>query len=183
VPTKLPALIAMVVIVMSTASVASAQAGRPDANAGQTVGLFDQSCLRFAGDTAGLRNWIWAHNLPQVQEDQAAPFLGAIGTGEVFGASTPDGKLALVSYDSGACRVVALAADAPTAENMLLTILGKLGVSVSQILSRSKPDGSSKQDVFEATLGPRRWKISITSKPHSDAPNLAPELSLLATAG
>lgn len=160
-----------------------AQVGSPDPDAGQIVGLFEQSCMRFAGDPAGLRSWISTHHLPQVPAEQAALFLGPIGTGEVFGASTPSGKHALVSYDSGACQVIAMAGDAPTVWRTLLALLGKLGVSVSQILVRSKPDGSSTQQLFDATLGSRHWKISITSKPHSGAPKLAPTLFLLATVG
>jgi hypothetical protein len=180
---KLRVISTLVAMLISGISPAVAQVGSPDPDAGQIIGLFEQSCMRFAGNPLGLRSWISVYHLPQLSEEQAAPFLGTLGTGEVFGASTSSGKHALVSYDSGACQVIALAGDAPTVKRMLLALLGKLGVSVSQVLVKSKPDGSSTQDLFDATLGARRWIISITSKPHSDAPNLAPELHLLATAG
>ena len=160
-----------------------AQTAAPDPDVGQVAGLFLQSCLRFAGDPAALRSWIAAHQLPQVPEAQAPLFLGSIGTGQVFGASTASGKHALVSYDSGACQVIAMAGDASAVQQKLLASLHDLGVAVSRVLARSTPDGSSTQDLFDATLGSRHWKFSIMSKPHADAPNLAPELRLFATAG
>ncbi len=159
-----------------------AQTAAPDPDVGQVAGLFLQTCLRFAGDPGALRSWIVAHQLPQVPEAQP-PFLGSIGTGQVFGASTASGKHALVSYDFGACQVIAMAGDASAVQQKLLASLHDLGVAVSRVLARSTPDGSSTQDLFDATLESRHWKFSITSEPHADAPNLPPELRLLATAG
>ncbi|MBN8890295.1 MAG: hypothetical protein J0I21_09315 [Alphaproteobacteria bacterium] len=174
---------ALLAVSIAGCSPPAAQVAAPDRDAEQVAGLFVRSCMSFAGDPAGLRHWIAANHLPQVPEGQAAVFLGSAGTGEVFGASNRFGKHALVSFDSGACEVIAMAGDAPTVQRTLLTLLGKLGVSVSQVLVRSEPDGSSTQDLFDAAHGSRHWKVSITSKPHSDAPNLAPELRLLATVG
>jgi hypothetical protein len=173
-------LVAMLILSLNPAV---AQAGTPDPDSEQIIGLFEQSCLSFAGNPSGLRSWVLAHHLRQLPEEQAAHFLLGLGTGEVFGASTQSGKHVLVSYDLGPCQVIAMAGDAPTVERMLLALLGKLGASVSQVLVRSTPDGSSTQELFNATLGTRHWKISIISKSHSDAPNLPPELRLLATGG
>jgi hypothetical protein len=172
----------LAVLSMSGIGPAAAQAVAANIDAEQTVGLFEQSCLRFAGDPAGLRAWILAHALPQVAGGQAAPFLES-GTGEVFGASTPTVKLALVSKDDGACEVIAMTDDPPTVLQILLASLGNLGATTSHMTVRSKPDLSSTQYLFDAAQGARHWKISVTSKPHADAPKLAPELRLLATPG
>jgi len=177
---KLRIVCTFAVLFISFIYPASAQIAPSDLDAEQTIGLFQQACLPFAGDVRGLRDWISAHELPQLPSEQAAPFLGS-GSGQVFGASTPSVKLALVSKDDGACEVIAMTGDALVVERILRASLGTLGASVSQVLVQSKPDGSSTQYLFEATLGGRDWKISITSKPHTDAPELAPELRLLAT--
>ncbi len=43
------------------------------------------------------------------------------------------------------------------------------------------PNGESVQQLYRASTGSKRWLLSITSKPHIDAPNLALELNLVAT--
>ena len=165
-----------------TAGPASAQMAPSTSDPPQLVGLFVQACVRFAGDPQALRAWIAAHNLPAVPAAQAVPFL-SVGPGEAFGASTLSGKHALNSYDSGACEVIGLADDPAATQQLLLNRLQGLGVLVSRLETKAKPDGSSTQSLFEATLGSRRWLLSLTAKPHSDAPNLQPELGLLATPG
>jgi hypothetical protein len=178
-------LIPRLITCMQIASIcpAVAQVGTTDPDAAQVVGLFQQSCMRFAGDSAGLRAWISGHHLPQVPGAQAQLFLGPALAGQVYGASNAAGKHVLVSYDSGACQVIAMAADPAQVQQMLLALLRQQGVSVSPAQVRSKPDGSATQTLFDAALGARHWQISITSKRHTDAPNMAAELHLLVTAG
>ncbi len=162
------------------AAPAGAQVTAPDPDTPQVVGLF-QTCMRFTGDTVALRDWIASHHLPPVPEPQAASFLGAISSGQVFGASTASGKHSLVSYDSGACQVIALSGDLRSVQQMLLNKLSGEGVTVTPSLERSEPDGRSTQHMFRAEFGQKHWVLSITSKPHTDAPNLLPELHLMAT--
>lgn len=138
--------------------------------------------MRFTGEPQPLRNWAAAHGRPQLPDDQAALFLQG-SPGEVFGASTASGKHALISFDDGACEVIALSDDPATVQQQLLTTLQGLGVSVTPMGTRAKPDGSSTQYLFDATLAARRWVISLTAKPHDDAPGLAPEVRLISTAG
>lgn len=162
---------------------ASGQTGMADPDSGQVAGLFLQSCMKYAGNAAGLREWVSAHRLPQIPADQAATFLGSLGAGEAYGASNASGKHALVSYDSGACRVLALSGDASDIQQTLLALLRGQGVTVVPVLARAKPDSSSSQGLFEATFGPRHWRVSITAKPHAEAPSTAPEVGVLATVG
>jgi hypothetical protein len=157
-----------------------AQVTAPDPDTPQVVGLF-QTCMRFTGNASALRDWIASHHLPPVPDSQAAPFLGAAGPGQVFGASTASGKHSLVSYDSGACQVIALSGDLGSVEQMLRTNLSREGVAVTPALERSKPDVGSTQHVFRAEFGQKHWMLSVTSIPHATALNLPPELHLMAT--
>ena len=75
--------------------------------AAQVVGLFMQSCVRFAGDVSGLRAWAAHATGMQVLSQQAQQaFLYGL-PGEVFDASTKAGKLVLISENSGACSAMA----------------------------------------------------------------------------
>ena len=174
---------ASAVLILSSLGPAFAQTPTADPDSGQVVGLFQQACVKYAGNPSGLRTWIAAHGLPEVPSAQAAPFLGSIGAGEVFGASTASGKHALVSYDDGACAVIALAGRAADIQQTLLALLRAEGVTVKPIAVRAKPDGSSRQMVFEAAHGTRTWELSVTSMVHQDQPGLPPEVKLLATPG
>jgi hypothetical protein len=159
---------------------AGAQVTTSDPDTPQVVGLF-QTCMRFTGNASALRDWIASHHLPPVPEPQATPFLGAVGSGQVFGASTASGKHSLVSYDSGTRQVIALSGNLGSVQQMLLTNLSREGVAVTPALERSKPDGGSTQHWFRAEFGQKHWMLSITSEPHADAPSLPPELHLTAT--
>lgn len=152
----------------------------PDLDAPQTVALFERSCLRFTGNTAGLRDWIGSYQLPRVPVAQANAFLNG-RAGQVFSASNAAGMRALVSHDNGTCHVIAMASDPSVAGEILLANLRRAGAAVTPVLERAKPDGSSLQQMYRASLGSKRWLLSITAKPHSDAPNIAPELTLMAT--
>lgn len=150
-------------------------------DSGQVVGLFQQACIKYVGNRPGLRSWISAHRLPKLPSSQAAGFLGSIGSGEVFGASNVSGKHVLLSYDDGACAVMALSGDAADIQQTMLSLLRREGATVLLLPVQSKPDGSSSQALFKAEFGNRAWQISITSKPHGDRPSLAQEIILLAT--
>ncbi len=170
-------------LALSMSSPTLGQSSGSDLDAAQVVALFQQSCMRYAGDAAELRSWASAHHLRRVPVEQAAIFLGSIGAGEVYGASNATGKHALVLYGSGSCQIIAMTGMASIIKRSLLDLLHGEGVVVSPLLVRSNQEGGIEQELFEAALGARRWKISITSKPHLDAPNLAPEVHLLATNG
>ena len=175
-------LAGMLTVMLATyAGSAPAQTGMTTPDRGQVAGLFMQSCMKFAGDTAGLRDWASAHHLPQAPPEQAAAFLGTLGPGEVFGASNASGKYALISYDSGMCRAIAFIGNTSDIRQTLLSLLHGREFSVVPVLVRAKPDGSSRQELFKVHLGSQDWGVSITTKPHAEVPSMAPEVGLLAT--
>jgi hypothetical protein len=83
----------------------TAQASPVD-NATQLAGLFMQGCVRFAGDSAGLRGWAHQNSLAAVPEPARAAFLNG-APGMVFDASNPNGKFVLISEDAGGCSAIA----------------------------------------------------------------------------
>lgn len=171
---------AFVCVFVARHSMAAAEDQAPDPDAPQVVGLFEY-CMQFAGNTVGLRNWAASRRLPQVPPGQAALFLGAIDSGVVFGASTSTGKHSLVSYDKGACQVVAMSGNVDAVQQLLLANLAREGVVVTPVADQARPDGSGIQKIYRATYEQKRWTLSITTHSHTDAPGLAPEIHLLAT--
>lgn len=158
----------------------SASAYAQDRGALQAASLFQQSCIRFTGRTDLLREWIRTHGLSSVPSEQAKVFAGGHPS-LVFGASTPDGKMALVSENNGACRVVVEQGAASGVEQALTSILARSGVTVSEVLDRPKPSPEATQRLYRATIGLRHWVLSVTSHDHTDAPGMQPEIILLAT--
>ncbi len=124
-----------------SAAPSAAQVPASDPDAAQVVGLFEQSCMRFAGNTAELRNWIAAHHLPRVPTMQAARSSGSVagGVGQVFGASTASGNYAVVSYDNGTCQVIAMSGNNLAVQQSLLALLARLGLAVIPVLDRRNP--------------------------------------------
>lgn len=146
----------------------------------QAVGLFQQACVRFTENPVELRSWIAAYRLPRVPAGQAEIF-AAGRPAQVFGASTDDGKLAIISYDDGSCKVMAMSASGVSAERELISVMRRLGSTVTLVADRRRPDGSATQRVYRVSSGVRRWMLSVTIHVHHEAPDMLPQLSLLAT--
>jgi hypothetical protein len=161
----------------------AAVAQKPVAGRGvlQAVGLFEQSCVRFAGAPIKLRAWISAHRLPEAFGQQAVAMLGP-RAGRAFGASTADGKMALLSLDSGACEVVVEFGDKPGIDRQLAEEFSRLGAVISNRFQRDSEVRGVSQTEMDVRMGQRVWTISTTSKPHTDMPSAPPEVDLLATA-
>ena len=86
-------LSAIVSIGLSTAALAD------DAGAAQAASMFS-SCMRYAGDTAGLRTWATGAGLKEASASDAKPYL--LGhSGRAFGGQTRNGKdgMTVVSRD------------------------------------------------------------------------------------
>ena len=151
----------------------------PDRNTLQTVGLFRMACMRFVGRPNDLRAWIAERHLRRAVD---LP-MGLPARSQTFGASTPDGKLALVSVDDGSCAVVAEHGALALLEGALTGALRQDGVTVVQGRSLEKPDGSSVQHLYRASYGTRHWVLSITSVAYPDRLAGNPEAVLLASGG
>jgi hypothetical protein len=97
-------LLMMAVAWTGTLAVPARADEAPVANAKQVAGLFMQSCLQFAGDKDGLRDWAKKTGLKELPAEAQDQFLYGL-PGVVFDASNKDGKFVLVSEDGGSCSV------------------------------------------------------------------------------
>ena len=104
--------VAMIAALMAFAAAARAE-DRASDNANQVAGLFMQSCVRFAGDKDGLRNWAKEIGLQELPAAAQALFLSGL-PGVVFDASNRDGKFVLMSEDGGSCSAIAESASGPS---------------------------------------------------------------------
>jgi hypothetical protein len=73
--------------------------------ADQLVGLFGATCLHFAGDTAGLRQFLTQQGAQPMPAQARDAFLAG-RPGQVYDVSVPNVNLALVSLDDGGCEAV-----------------------------------------------------------------------------
>jgi hypothetical protein len=118
-----------------------------------------QSCVRFAGDRAGLRDWARLNRLADVPEPARAAFLHG-ATGMAFDASNANGKFVLVSDDGGGCSAIAELADGPALFGALEADLRQAGISFT--LSRDLADPEERQvqhREYIARQGNRAWRI------------------------
>jgi hypothetical protein len=136
----------------------TAHAATPD-NAAQLAGLFMQSCLPFAGDRVGLRNWAHQLNLAELPEQARAAFLHG-APGNVFDASNPTGKFVVISEDAGGCAVLAANASGPAVVKALEDDLRQASIGFAP--GPDAPDPQVKQlqhREYAASLGTRKWRI------------------------
>ncbi len=147
----------------------------------QVVGLFQQACLPYAGYVHNLRQWAAGKNLHELPPAIAAQFLlGA--PGNAFDASTPDGKLVLVSRDDGACMVATPVASHFRANQLLQGIFRNEGAAVTPITDKVSSDGKVEVTLEKVTLAQQAWHVSVTSRPHPEDPAALANLILTATA-
>jgi hypothetical protein len=76
----------------------------------EVVSLFEMACVDFAGNPAGLRKMPAAFGIAPVADAQARHALDG-QAGKVFEFDSPTQTRRVLSFDTGACAVVADAAD------------------------------------------------------------------------
>ena len=151
--------------------------GRP---ALQAVGLFQHVCLPYAGLAGNLRAFAASKGLHQIPDSHATAFL--LGhPGEVFNASTPDGQLALVSMDDGACVVAMPMGDRVGVNNALAGVFRTIQAVVTLVSDKASPDGKATQRLELVRLGNSAWHVSVTTHAHPEAPTAPPTLIIMAT--
>ncbi len=131
----------------------------PVDNARQLAGLFMQSCVRFAGNRTGLRDWAHRTGLAHVPEPARAAFLHG-ASGMAFDASNANGRLVLISDDAGGCSAVAQMANGPALFGALEADMRQAGIGFT--LSREFADPEEKQlqhREYAASQGTRTWRI------------------------
>jgi hypothetical protein len=158
-----------------------AQAIMQDRATLQVVGLFQHACLPYAGYAGNLRQWASRTGLGELPGDVASRFLSG-APGKAFNASTPDGKLILVSRDDGACMVVTPFASQLRAEEALLGVFRTENAVVTSVSDKVSRDGQVEQKLEKVALDKQAWHVSVTARLHPEDPAALSNLILMATA-
>ena len=137
--------------------------GAPDDPAAQAAGLFMQSCVRFAANTKGLRQWAEHRHLRRVPPPHDEELLAGL-PGVVFDATTTAGRLELVSEDSGSCSVVAEQAKGAAVLHRLDADLRAAGVVFK--VTQDGPDAQEKDlhnRAYDAKLDGKHWQMLVST--------------------
>ncbi len=134
-----------------------------DTAAEQVTGLFMQSCIQFAGDKNGLREWARKIALPELPAAIRDRFLYGL-PGVVFDASNKDGKFVLVSEDGGSCATIAQRASGTKALYDLEKDMSDAGISFSMTAQKRDAEERLLQHrEYIASRGARSWLLSIST--------------------
>jgi hypothetical protein len=100
-----------------------------------------QSCVRFAGNAQGLRDWATGIGLRELPPEGEQAFLYG-QPGKVFDATNTVGKFVVVSGDGGACSAIAEIADGAAVEGDLEQLLHDAGIAFT--LTQEQDDSVEK---------------------------------------
>ena len=141
---------------------ATAQAD-PAEGANEVVGLFAQTCLKYAGNAAALRSWLVQQQAPEMPAEMRSFFLGP-RQGMVYDVSYQADRLALVSADDGSCSAYAEVADpAQTVQNLQQAMQeGQVPLTV-QGDHPDQRDPSLQHRDYRATLAGRPYLVLVTT--------------------
>jgi hypothetical protein len=156
-------------------SVGSAAA--EDRGAADLVGLFQQSCLAFTGQTGKLREWAASKKLPEMPARNAKALAGSTA-GKVYNASQGDEKLAVVSQDDGGCRAILGYGDQGAVDDALKGLFRKVNAQVKTLSSRQS--GNERQIVLSVTVDGRTMRVTIITMPDPRLPSAPPRITLAA---
>jgi hypothetical protein len=154
-------LYALILVVATLAGPAKADDG--PSVAGQLAGLFVQSCLQFAGNSNGLRDWAKKTGLQELPGSAQQAFLYGL-PGVVFDATNKMGKLVLISEDGGSCSVVAERASSAAVINTLEQDLRQAQIAFS--LSRDGDDPKERvlhHREYAASTPKRSWLLLVST--------------------
>ena len=146
-----------------------------DKGAADLVGLFQQSCIAFAGQTPKLREWAAGKKLSEMPAKNAAILRGST-PGKVFNASEGDTKLAVVSEDAGGCKAIIGYGNQGAVDEALKTLFKKLNATVKTVQSRQS--GNARQITLRVTVEPRTMTVVITTTPNKRLPSAPPQITL-----
>jgi hypothetical protein len=145
---------------VSTLTVIAARADEPDSSsAAQVVGLFVQSCVRFVGNAADLRQWARQTGLPLLPKEAQQSFLYGL-PGEVYDASTRNDKLVLISEDGGSCSALAESANGEAVAATLERVLRAAHIAFT--LTHEDDDTEEKalhHRAYAISQGGRQWQM------------------------
>jgi hypothetical protein len=133
------------------------------ASAKQVAGLFMQSCVQFAGDKDGLRDWARKTGLKELPASAQDQFLYGL-PGVVFDASNKDGKFVLVSEDGGSCSAVAETASGPSVITDLEQEMNEAKISFKVTGEKNDTEEKSlKHREYLASRGKQEWLLLVST--------------------
>jgi hypothetical protein len=164
-----PGRIGIVALAGIVALISSARADDPQNQAAkQAAGLFMQSCIRFAGDKEGLRDWARKTGLNAVPANVQDRFLYGL-PGIVFDASNKVGKFVLVSEDGGSCSVVAARAKGAGVISDLEQDLNDAKINFKVTAEKADAEEKAlKHREYQASQGERKWLLLVSTVKDSD---------------
>jgi hypothetical protein len=149
---------------ISTLTTMAARADDPGSSAAtQVVGLFVQSCVRFVGNAADLRQWAHQTGLPLLPKEAQQSFLYGL-PGEVYDASTPDDKLVLISEDGGSCSALAESANGEAVAATLERVMR--AAHIAFMLTHEDDDTEEKalhHRSYAVSRGGRQWQMLVST--------------------
>jgi hypothetical protein len=142
----------------------SARAAEPSATAAaQIVGLFMQSCVRFAGHTDGLRAWALGAGMKLLPAAGQEAFLSGL-PGQVFDASTRQDKLVLISEDAGACSATAESASGAEVVKELEQVMRSSHIDFTMTHEDDdKVEKALHHREYTASQGARQWEMLVST--------------------
>jgi len=130
--------------------------------AAQVVGLFMQSCVRFAGDPDGLRAWAPKAGMQPLPAQGQQAFLYGL-PGVVFDASTKSDKLVVISENEGACSAMSESASGPLVVKTLEQVMQQAHIDFT--MTHEDDDQQEKtlhHREYTASQGTRHWEMLIS---------------------
>jgi hypothetical protein len=130
--------------------------------AAQVVGLFMQSCVRFAGDPDGLRAWAPQAGMQPLPAQGQQAFLYGL-PGVVFDASTKSDKLVVISENEGACSAMSESASGTLVVKTLEQVMQQAHIDFT--MTHEDDDQQEKtlhHREYTASLGDRHWEMLIS---------------------
>ena len=135
----------------------------PNVAAKQVAGLFVQSCIQFAGDKDGLRDWAKKTGLKELPAGVQDRFLYGL-PGVVFDASNKVGKFVLVSEDGGSCSVIAEMASGPVVITDLEQDLNDAKITFKVTAEKADAEETAlKHREYQASQGEREWLLLVST--------------------
>ena len=153
-----------VALLMSVSSIYAQTTDPQTEGARQVVGLFAKTCLRFADDSAALRDFLKGMHVPELTPQGQAIFLrDRRGVG--FDASNKVTRLAIVSEDNGVCTVFAGRADISQIAALTESAVKSRGLQLTQQGERGT--GSALTHFYGVTINGRDFKpvVSVNLTP------------------
>jgi hypothetical protein len=145
------------------ATAPSGEVTLPAGAASQVVGLFMQSCVRFALDPAGVRGWALHAGLKLLPPEGQQAFLYGL-PGQVFDASTKDGKLVMISENSGACSTMAESASGAAVVKVLEQVMQLAHIDLTMTHEDDdKVEKALHHREYTAASNGRQWEMLVST--------------------